>query len=421
MKIRRIMTLALALLMACSLFPAAHAESGYTLDVWYALGGTSGEAFLKIVDDFNALNTGIVINTSYSGGYGDTATKITAALKDGNTPDVLIGGQVTYSGAYGNFYTGEKAKEDPEFDFDDVFAGLWEYGRYNGEICNIPYGISTNTMFYNRELAEGAGLDLVNNPPATWADFLAMCKTIKEAYADKADFIPFVVSDEDWLSNTQIMQCGNPVIAHNEDYSEKTAAWGSEECAKVAQWWQDMVREGVMDMTMNQNGVNVFAGGNAVFFAGSSTKIIEWAETMGDNLGAIEMPVFDVKAVAMGGNTLSIFPTEDEARNEAAWTFVKFITSSQENGKFAVASGYLPIRASAAESDAVKEAVATMPAYAVAFRQLAYAGAYTNIDDYVAKANALAYFRQAVTGDLNYDPLTALQESAAMYDDEANY
>ena len=41
---------------------------------------------------------------------------------------------------------------------------------------------------------------------------------------------------------------GNSVIAHNDDYSEKTAAFGSEECAKVAQWWQDMVREGVMDM-----------------------------------------------------------------------------------------------------------------------------------------------------------------------------
>lgn len=420
MKLNRLVSLVLALIMACTLLAVAHAEETYSLEVWYALSGSSGEAFLKIVDDFNAQNTGITINPTYSGGYSDTATKITAALKDKKTPDVLIGGQVTYSGAYGNFYTGEMAKADPEFNFDDVFEGLWEYGRYNGEICNIPYGISTNTMFYNKELAEGAGLDLVNNPPATWADFMEVCKTIKAAYPDKQDFIPFVVSDEDWLSNSQIMQCGNPVIAHNEDYSLKTAAWGTEECAKVAQWWQDMVREGVMDMTMNPNGVNVFSAGNAVFFAGSSTKIIEWAETMGENLGAIEMPIFDVKAVAMGGNTLSIFPTDDEKRNNAAWTFVKFITNSEENGKFAVASGYLPIRASAAESAAVKEAIESMPAYAIAFKQLAYAGAYTNIDDYVAKMNALAHFRQAVTGDLNYDPLTAMQESAALYDEEAN-
>jgi len=420
MKLNRLVSLALALIMAMSVMSVSLAEDGTTLEVWYALGGSSGEAFLKIVDDFNDLNSGIVINPTYSGGYGDTATKITQALKDKKTPDVLIGGQVTYSGAYGNFYTGDKAMEDPEFNFADVFEGLWEYGRYNGRICNIPYGISTNTMFYNKALAEGAGLDLVNDPPRTWVDFMEVCKKIKTAYADKQDFIPFVVSDEDWLSNSQIMQCGNPVIAHNEDYSVKTAAWGAEECAKVAQWWQDMVREGVMDMTMNPNGANIFAAGNAVFFAGSSTKIIEWSETMGENLCAIEMPIFDVQAVAMGGNTLSIFPTDDEARNEAAWTFVKFITGSAENGKFAVASGYLPIRASAAESEAVKTAVETMPAYAVAFKQLAYAGAYTNIDDYVAKMNALAHFRQAVTGDLSYDALKAMQESAQLYDAEAN-
>ena len=68
-----------------------------TLDVWYALGGSSGEAFNQIIEDFNALNTGIIINGSYSGGYNDTSTKITAALSSNpkSTPDVLIGGQVT--------------------------------------------------------------------------------------------------------------------------------------------------------------------------------------------------------------------------------------------------------------------------------------------------------------------------------------
>ena len=197
------------------------------------------------------------------------------------------------------------------------------------------------------------------------------------------------------------------------------SAFGSEECAKVAQWWQDMVREGVMDMTMNQNGVNVFASGNAVFFAGSSTKIIEWNETMGANLCAIEMPMFDVQAVAMGGNTISIFPAEDEARRAAAWNFVKFVTSSEENAKFAVNSGYMPIRKSAADTEEVKQAVASMPSYATAFKQLSYAYAYVNIDDYAALGTALATARQKVTSDLNYDALTAMQEAAELYNEEA--
>ena len=124
---------------------------------------------------------------------------------------------------------------------------------------------------------------------------------------------------------------------------------------------------------------------------------------------------------AMGGNTISIFPSKDEARAQAAWTFVKYVTSAEANSKFAVASGYMPIRKTAAETEEVKAAIEAMPTYAVANKQLAYAYAYTNIDDYAAKSTALAHARQAVMGDLSYDPLTAMQESAQLYDEEANY
>lgn len=419
----KFLSLVLSLVLLCSMVTVAGAENTITLDVWYALSGSSGEAFNQIIEDFNALNTGIIINGSYSGGYNDTSTKITAALASNpkTTPDVLIGGQVTYTGAYGNFYAGDMAQADAEFNFDDVFTGLWDYGIYNDKYCQIPCGISTNLMFYNKEHVAAAGLDMEANPPKTWAEFIEVCKKVQEANADKQDFIAFCVKDEDWLMNSQIMQCDNPVIQPNEDYSVKAAAWGSEECAKVAQWWQDMTREGVMKSTYNENGVNHFASGNAAFFAGSSTKIIDWTESMGDVLGAIEMPIFDVQAVAMGGNTICIFPYYGDERAQAAWTFVKYVTSSAANAKFAVNSGYLPCRASGAETPEVAAAMEAMPTYAVAFKQLAYARAYVNIDDYAAKSTALAYARQLVTEDLSYDPLTAMQESAEMYNDEAGY
>ena len=94
-----------------------------TIDVWYALSGTTGENFMRAVSNFNASQSDIVAVASYSGGYNDTATKITAALKSNSTPDVIIGGQVAYTGAYGNFYAGNQALADPAFDFADVFEG----------------------------------------------------------------------------------------------------------------------------------------------------------------------------------------------------------------------------------------------------------------------------------------------------------
>lgn len=424
MKISRFVTVTLVMLLCSALVFAegtkeTSSDGPVTIEVWYALSGTTGENFMRAVDHFNASQSDIVAVASYSGGYTDTATKITAALKSNSTPDVIIGGQVTYTGAYGNFYAGNQAQTDPEFNFSDVFEGLWGYGIYDGQYCNIPYNMSTNTMFYNKALVEAAGLDMVNDAPVTWADFMEVCAVLKEYYKDSPDFIPFVVQDEDWLSNTQIMQCGNPVIEANEDYSVKLASWGSEECAKVAAWWQDMVREGYMDMTKNKTGNNTFLAGNAAFFAGSSTKISEWTPTLGENLCAIEMPYFDVQKVALGGSCVAIYPKTSE-RTDGAWEFVKFICAADENALFAVDSGYLPIRKSSFESEAVKKACETMPAYSVAFKQLAYADAYLNIDDYAAKAIALAKFRTLVTQDLNYDPLKAMVESAEAYNSEAN-
>ena len=42
-----------------------------------------------------------------------------------------------------------------------------------------------------------------------------------------------------------------------------------------------------------------------------------------------------------------------------------------------------------------------------------------NIDDYAALGTALATARQKVTSDLNYDALTAMQEAAELYNEEA--
>lgn len=425
MKTSRIIAFLTALILIPSLLLAQGAAETkestgpVEIEVWYALSGTTGENFLRAVEHFNSSQSEIVAVASYSGGYSDTATKITAALKSNSTPDVIIGGQVTYTGAYGNFYAGNQAQADPEFDFDDVFEGLWGYGIYDGQYCNIPYNMSTNTMFYNKALLEEAGFDMENDAPTSWDEFMDLCIKLKEYYADREGFIPFVVQDEDWLSNSQIMQCNNPVITANADYSVKSASWGTEECAKVAAWWQNMVKNGCMDMTMNKTGNNIFLAGNAAFFAGSSTKISEWTPTMGENLCAIEMPYFDVQKVALGGSCVAVYP-KTTARTEAAWTFVKFICSADENAEFAVDSGYLPIRKSSFESESVKNAIATMPAYAVAFKQLSYADAYLNIDDYAAKAVALSKFRTLVTNDLTYDPLKAMQESAAAYNLEAN-
>lgn len=397
----------------------AFAQEEVTIEVWYAISGSSGESLLAIMEDFEALNTGIKLEHSFSGGYSDTATKITAALQSDTAPDVLIGGMPAYTGGYGNFYAGEMIKADPEFDYDDVFSGLWDYAMYDGKVCNIPFGISTPLMYYNRALLEGTGIDLENNAPATWDEFVDVCKELQAHYADDSNFVPFVVKDRPWLFKTQLRQVGNEVIHANEDYSEKTAAFGSPETAEVAGWWQTMAREGLTTVDDSANAENVFLAGMAAFFTGSSTKIASWSEVFGDDLRAIPMPYFTEQAVSLGGNTVSIFPSHDDARTQAAWEFVKYITSTEPNAKFAINSGYLPIRLSALELSGIQEKFEQDPAYKTAYSQLNHAFSYVNIDSFSALDNAIINAIDKVTEDTSYDPARAMREAAKEYDLEA--
>ncbi|MFA6646968.1 MAG: ABC transporter substrate-binding protein [Sphaerochaetaceae bacterium] len=394
-----VLILSILLLAGSSLiFASGNKESGtesekpVTIEVWYSLSGKSGEAFKQRLHEFTAdpAYADIKVVSSFSGNYGDTGTKVAAALMSGTEPHVIIGGNVAYTGGRGNFYAGEMVSSDPLFQKDDVFEGLWDYAVYENKICNIPYGISTPLMYYNKQIIEKAGLDL-STPPKTWDEFLVVAEKAQlNGNINNADeFWGFVVKDVPWLFKTQLSQNGNNVFEYVDDNYTVEAVFDDASAAEVAQWWADMAAAKVMPIGEHNNAENVFLAGNAAFFVGSSTKIADWSETMGDMLAAIPMPYFTYPSVALGGNTISIFPKKDQKQNDAAWTFVRYITSTEPNAKFALESGYMPIRKSAIELDIIQQAFQNMPMYKTGFEQLAHGWSYINTDNYIALDGAI--------------------------------
>ena len=136
-----------------------------TLEVWYAVSGTSGEKFTEQAAAFDEANDLVSLNLSYSGGSNDTATKVSAALLTGTEPDVaLMYAGPSFTGSLGNFDMAQLVQREG-FNKDDIYPGIWDYCKYfNGEICAVPYGISTPVMYYNKDILAAAGVDM-NQPP----------------------------------------------------------------------------------------------------------------------------------------------------------------------------------------------------------------------------------------------------------------
>jgi len=134
---------------------------------WYPLSGTKGEVFKSIVEEFNKTHPSIKVKLVYTGEYRDTAQKVMAALATGTLPNggIIPAGPI-FTGPYGNYKILEYIEKDPEFDMNDFYNVAWEYSKYKGKICAIPYNISTPILIYNKKLLKEAGLD-PNKPPET--------------------------------------------------------------------------------------------------------------------------------------------------------------------------------------------------------------------------------------------------------------
>ena len=349
--------------------------SGTKLEVWYAVSGTSGELFNKMSEQF-AKDTGVVLELSYSGGSGDTATKVSAALLTNTQPDVaLMYAGPLYTGGQDNYVMNDLINAtDFAKEKEDIFPGMLSYCTYMGDkLCAMPFGISTQVMFYNKDVLKDAGVDMTN-PPKTWAEFY---KVLEQVAAKKGKDSAFDTTDEAWLFKSMLMQNGCEIIENND--GKIKGIFNNEKAVEVADFWSSLVKGGFMAAGEHSNAENKFLSGNLAFIAASSNRIARWSGTTTFELGAIEMPYFTQPSLALGGNVMVIL-TKDPEKIPACWEYIKYLTNAENNTEFALGTGYLPTHKSALEQENVKKAIGENEMYSVAFKQLDYTWAYTHFE-----------------------------------------
>ena len=361
--------------------PAAPAASQplapASLKVWYSISGTNGQFFESQVRAFQEQNPQISIELTYTGSYSDSATKISAAKLAGNAPDIAItSASQLYTGEDGNFQL-ETDVQDPEFNVADVRDGILDYANYRGHLAAVPFSISTQVIYYNKDLAEKAGYDLEANPPKTWDEFLEVAKAIQNA-STKGTY-GFDTSDAKWLVKSMLYQNGNDIVSLSDD-GKITPLFAEESGIEVARFWAKMIDEKIMAKSQHDNAENKFLSGKLVFVAATSNRIAKWAESVQFNIGAIEMPYFKKPNVALGGSTATIMTT-DPVKHAASWALLKYLLNTENQTAYALTTGYLPIRESSVDLPEVQAYMAESDLYATAIKQLDYSVAYVHFGE----------------------------------------
>ena len=357
-----------------------------SLEVWYAVSGVTAEKFEALVNEYAAANPNVKIELSYAGSYADAASKISANQLTGTAPDLaLISGAPMYTGGRGDWAI-EKLIEDPEFDKDGIYEGVWQYAQWQGRNCALPYGISVPVLYYNKDIVAKIAPDIETNPPKTWDELYALAeKAVKEGYAE----IGFDVNDVPWLFKSMLAQNGNTII--EVDGSDVTPIYNNEQAVEVGTFWQKLTANGLMPVDQHGNADKNFQGGMTAFLVSSSVRLARWAgNTEIADFGCLPLPSFAQESAALGGNHLVVLPKDidvegmsdgDKAKLAAAWDLAKFLMSEEKHTEFAIETGYLPIYADAMEGDYVKNAISEDGRRQTVYNYLESAWAYTHFDD----------------------------------------
>ncbi len=335
--------------------------------VWYSQTGIYSQTLLDIISEFNTLHEGeIEVEAVYTGSYSDTLTKLLAALVANDLPTIS---QIEQS-RIGQFIDGmafesfsKYVDKDPEFKagMSDFFEAFIESQTYNGQLYGFPLNPSTPLLYVNRDLFRQAGLD-PDEPLNTWYDVYEASKAIA---ALGEGYYGLRFSTSDWIMEQYLWSWGGEIISEDGE----TMLIYSPENVKALEFLQKAIADGVWTW--------VASGGSALDLTGkigltqrSTGSLTYLQDTAEWEVGAFAMPQQQGKKVPIGGANIYMFKDNPEPEKQAAWEFIKHLTSTKNTLLWAMNTGYMCSRKSAYESEEMQSEIKANPLKNVTYEQL---------------------------------------------------
>ncbi|PKA42177.1 ABC transporter substrate-binding protein (plasmid) [Rhizobium sullae] len=228
--------------------------------------------------------------------------------------------------------------------FSDTILKL---AQVNGKQVGLAFATSNPIMYYNADLVKAAGGD-PDNPPKTWDEVIALGGKIK-ALGNGVDGIDFRWQGDDWMFSALLFGAGGKML--NED--ESKVAFNGPEGQRAVETLHRMVTEGGMPVFTKAAGEQAFAAGKVGFEFQTTGALRNTIKNVGSkfDLRTAKIPLIDPVngRLPTGGNAVVIL-TQDEAKQDAAWTFAKFAAGPYGASVVVPGTGYVPNNELAAKS-----------------------------------------------------------------------
>jgi sn-glycerol 3-phosphate transport system substrate-binding protein len=348
---------------------------------WHAMGGVNGEATNRIVDGFNKSQNRVTVEAVFQGTYDDALLKLKTALASNSAPALI---QVYDIGQRFMIDSGEIVPmqdfiDRDSFDLSDLETPVLNYYRVPDRLYSMPFNASSSILYYNKTAFKEAGLD-PEKPPKTFDEVTEFAKKLTKRSGNETVQYGFHQSIYGWLFE-QYMAVSGGLYADNgngRDNKATKVVYNDARGKAIMDWWKAGVEGGYFwnPGVDNDGAANAFNAGKSAMYVESTARLrghINAAQGKFDvGTGLYPRPA---NAPADGGNIIGgasvyILKSRPGPEQQAAWEFIKYITSPAVQSQWQTDTGYYAIRKAAYNEANSKQWVGTFPQFTTAVEQI---------------------------------------------------
>ena len=370
MKIRilALCTLLILLLAACGNETSKNEETEIDFYFPVAVGGPVANIVEGLADEFEEENPGIKVNANFGGSYSETMTQVMASVQGGNPPELAVLFSIDLFTLLENDVIEEMTPLFDEEYLDDFYDGFMANSSIGDEVWSIPFQRSTIVLYYNKDAFREAGLD-PEKPPTSWDELVEYGKKLTTDGQWGLE-IPST-GYQYWMLQALALQTDSNIMS----YDGKETYFNAPHVQESLQFYLDLSQEhevmpeGVIEWATVPS--DFLSGKTAMMYhtTGNLSNVKENAEF---DFGVAFLPANNQFGSPTGGGNIYLFKDIPDENREAAIKFVEFLTEPERVAQWSIDTGYVATRASAYETDKLKEYVEEFPAALVAREQLEF-------------------------------------------------
>ena len=328
---------AMALALSAS---AVFAEDKVTIEFAYPYSHLFDVTYEAMMPAFKEAHPNIEVKfrATYEN-YEDATNTVLREAVAGNLPDVTMQGlnrqQILVEKGIAQSLEPFIAAE-VDFEKDGYHQAMLSLSTFDNDVYGLPFSISLPVGYYNMDILNAGG---ITELPTNWEEVIAACKTMKSNGVENPIFWGWNVTGN-WFVQALLWSQDKAIV------EDGRVTMDSPEALIALEKMQEIFTGCQMQNLEWKAAMSSFAAADIGMFFWSTSALGSIERSQGDfELVTGPFPGLDNAPLGLpaGGNAAMLTSTSDDpAVREAAWTWLKFITSGQGAAEVAKTTGYMP-------------------------------------------------------------------------------